>query len=203
MITLIEDNSLVLFQGDSVTDAGRSRINDSELGRGYPNMISAFFSAMYPEKKVKFINRGISGNRVRNLQSRWKEDCLDLKPDWVSILIGINDCWRRYDSNDPTSVEDYEKDYRDILTKTVDETGARLILCEPFVLPVPEDRKNWREDLDPKIQVVRKLALEFGAILIPYDGIYAAACAKREPAFGLLTVCILLMRDMLSCQLNG
>jgi acyl-CoA thioesterase-1 len=58
-----------------------------------------------------------------------------------------------------------------------------LILCEPFVLPVPEDRKNWREDLDPKIQVVRKLALEFGAILIPYDGIYAAACAKREPAF--------------------
>lgn len=183
MITLIEDNSLVLFQGDSVTDAGRSRINDSELGRGYPNMISAFFSAMYPEKKVKFINRGISGNRVRNLQSRWKEDCLDLKPDWVSILIGINDCWRRYDSNDPTSVEDYEKDYRDILTKTVDETGARLILCEPFVLPVPEDRKNWREDLDPKIQVVRKLALEFDAILIPYDGIYAAACAKREPAF--------------------
>lgn len=183
MITLIEDNSLVLFQGDSVTDAGRSRINDSELGRGYPNMISAFFSAMYPEKKVKFINRGISGNRVRNLQSRWKEDCLDLKPDWVSILIGINDCWRRYDSNDPTSVEDYEKSYRDILIRTVNETDARLILCEPFVLPVPEDRKRWREDLDPKIQVVRHLALEFNAILIPYDGIYAAACATREPAF--------------------
>lgn len=183
MSNLIKNNSIVLFQGDSITDAGRSRTNDDEMGKGYPHMIAAFFSAKYPEKNVKFINRGISGNRVKDLQARWKEDCIDLKPDWASILIGINDCWRRYDRNDPTTAEDYEKGYRDILTRTIAETNARLILCEPFVLPVPEDRKKWREDLDPKIQVVRQLAREFNAIYIPLDGIFAAACTKREPAF--------------------
>ncbi|HHV97251.1 MAG TPA: SGNH/GDSL hydrolase family protein [Clostridiaceae bacterium] len=183
MSCFIKNNSIVLFQGDSITDAGRSRTNDNDLGYGYPSMIAAFFSAKYPEKNVKFINRGISGNRVKDLKARWKEDCIDLKPDWVSILIGINDCWRRYDSNDPTSVEDFEKGYRDILTRTVKETNARLILCEPFVLPVPEDRKKWREDLDPKIHVVRQLAREFNAIFIPLDGIFAAASVKKEPAF--------------------
>lgn len=183
MSCFIKNNSIVLFQGDSITDAGRSRTNDNDLGYGYPSMIAAFFSAKYPEKNVKFINRGINGNRVKDLKARWKEDCIDLKPDWVSILIGINDCWRRYDSNDPTSVEDFEKGYRDILTRTVKETNARLILCEPFVLPVPEDRKKWREDLDPKIHVVRQLAREFNAIFIPLDGIFAAASVKKEPAF--------------------
>ncbi|HOJ10851.1 MAG TPA: SGNH/GDSL hydrolase family protein [Clostridiales bacterium] len=183
MSNLIKDNSLVLLQGDSVTDCGRSRTKDTELGGGYANMIAALFSAKYPEKNVRFINRGVSGNRVKDLQTRWKEDCLDLEPDWVSILIGINDCWRKYDSNDPTSVEAYEKGYRDILKRTVNETDARLILCEPFVLPVPEDRKKWREDLDPKIQAVRLLAIEFNAIYVPFDGIFAAASVKREPAF--------------------
>ena len=120
---------------------------------------------------------------MKDLKARWKEDCLDIEPDWVSILIGINDCWRRYDRNDPTSVEDFENGYRDILTRTANETNARLILCEPFVLPVPEDRKAWREDLDPKIHVVRQLAREFNAIYIPLDGIFAAASVKREPAF--------------------
>lgn len=179
----IQDNAIVLFQGDSVTDCGRSRENDEELGWGYANMISAWFGATYPEKKVTFLNRGISGNRVKDLVDRWDEDCIDLKPDFVSILIGINDCWRRYDRNDPTSIEAFEGDYRKILTRTREELDAKIILCEPFVLPVPEDRKQWREDLDPKIQVVRGLALEFGALLIPFDGIYAQACARREPAF--------------------
>ena len=183
MENLIKNNSLVLFQGDSVTDVGRSRTNDNEYGNGYPHMIASLFSANYPEKNVKFINRGISGNRVKDLQARWKEDCIDLKPDWVSILIGINDCWRRYDTNDPTTAQEYERGYRDILTRTVNETNARLIICEPFVLPIPEDRRKWREDLDPKIHFARQLAREFNAIYIPLDGIFASACTKREPAF--------------------
>lgn len=180
---LIADNSTVLFQGDSVTDCGRSREKDTELGSGYANMTAAMFSAMYPEKNVKFLNKGISGNRVKDLKARWKEDCLDLKPDWVSILIGVNDCWRRYDSNDPTSAEEYEKDYRYILTQIKDNLQAKIIICEPFVLPYPEDRKAWREDLDPKIHVARSLAREFGAIYIPFDGLYAENCMKKEPAF--------------------
>lgn len=183
MSTIIKDNSIVLFQGDSITDCGRSRENDEELGAGYANMVAAWFSAAYPEKNVKFINRGISGNRVRDLVARWEEDCIKLKPSLVSILIGINDCWRRYDRNDPTSVEDFKAGYRKILTQIRENLDAEILICEPFVLPYPEDRKQWREDLDPKIQAVRELAREFKTLYVPLDGLFAAACTQREPKF--------------------
>ncbi len=183
MYTPIEDHAVILFQGDSVTDAGRSRENDNDFGRGYANMIQAWFSAKYPEKHVQFINRGISGNRVRDLKARWEEDCIDLVPTWVSILIGINDCWRRYDANDPTSTQAFETDYRVILTKVKENLSARLILCEPFALPVSQDKVQWREDLDPKIQVVRQLAMEFNALYVPFDGLFASASTLREASF--------------------
>lgn len=183
MCTIIKDNSIVLFQGDSITDCGRSREDDGNLGLGYPNMVAAWFNASYPEKNVKFINRGISGNRVKDLVARWEEDCINLKPSLVSILIGINDCWRRYDSNDPTEVEDYTAGYREILTQVRDNLNAQILICEPFVLPFPEDRKKWREDLDPKIQAVRELAREFDTLYIPLDGLFAEASIKREPEF--------------------
>lgn len=183
MSTIIKNNSIVLFQGDSITDCGRSRENDEYLGAGYANMIAAWFSAAYPEKNVKFINRGISGNRVKDLVARWEEDCIKLKPSLVSILIGINDCWRRYDSNDPTSVEDFKAGYRKILSQIRENLDAQILICEPFVLPYPEDRKQWREDLDPKIQAVRELAREFKTLYVPLDGLFAAASTKREPEF--------------------
>lgn len=183
MSLLIEDNSVVLFQGDSVTDCGRSREDDCNLGFGYANMCAALFSALYPEKNVKFINRAVSGNRVRDLQERWKADCIDLKPDWISILIGINDCWRRYDRNDPTSVESFESGYRDILMQIKENLSSKIILCEPFVLPYPEDRKTWRVDLDPKIAAVRDLAREFGCLYIPLDGLFAEASVLKPPSF--------------------
>lgn len=182
-MSLIKDGARVLFQGDSITDVGRSRENDRELGWGYPSFIAAWYAAKYPEKDVTFLNRGISGNRVVDLQRRWKEDCLDLKPTLVSILIGINDTWRRYDSNDPTSREAYEAGYRDILAQIRDNTDAEIVVLEPFVLPFPVDRITWREDLDPKIDAARKVAREFNATFIPLDGIFAAASTKREPAF--------------------
>jgi len=181
---VIENDALVLFQGDSITDAGWDRENPNEdLGTGYANMAASWFSALYPERNVRFLNRGISGNRVKDLRARWEEDCLELKPDWVSIMIGINDCWRRFDSNDPTPVRDYEADYRDILTQVAEKLGARLIMLEPFLLPVPKDREAWREDLDPKIDAARRLAREFGAVYVPLDGLFAAAAVRREPAF--------------------
>jgi lysophospholipase L1-like esterase len=183
MTNLIEPGSLVLFQGDSITDAGWLREDPNSMGGGYAMMASAWFSALYPEMGVRFLNRGISGHRVRDLKSRWQEDCIDLKPDWVSVMIGINDTWRRYDSADPTSTESYEEDYRHILGRVRDELGAKLILLEPFVLPCPPDREAWREDLDPRIHVVRKLAVEFGALLVPLDGVFAQAACKREAAF--------------------
>jgi len=180
---LIEGGDVVLFQGDSITDALRSREDDENLGFGYAMMAAAWFSALHPEKRVRFVNRGIGGNRAKDLAARWKEDCLDLKPDVVSIFVGINDTWRRYDSNAPTSAESFEKSCREILTRVKDKLGARIIMLEPFVLPVPEDRIRWREDLDPKIAVVRALAREFDAVYVPLDGIFAQASAIREPAF--------------------
>ena len=183
MTVLIEDGAVVLFQGDSITDAGRGRQNDELLGGGYAGMAAGRFSAAFPTKGVRFLNRGVSGNRAVDLQARWDDDCLALKPDWVSIMIGINDTWRSFDSNDPTGTEQYEAACRNILTRTRDELGARLILLEPFLLPVPEDRLLWREDLDPKIQALRGLAIEFGAVYVPLDGLFAAAATRREPAF--------------------
>lgn len=181
---LIPNHSTVLFQGDSITDADRSRENDADLGLGYPALVSAWFSALYPEKQVRFLNRGISGNRAADLRARWQTDCIDLHPALVSILIGINDTWRRYDSNDPTPVEVYAANFRAILEQTRD-LGAKIVILEPFSLPVPEDRRPWRVDLDPKIAAARDLAREFAAVYLPLDGLFAAASVRREPSFWL------------------
>jgi lysophospholipase L1-like esterase len=183
MSLLIEDGATVLFQGDSITDAGRDRQVHHHLGYGYAMLAASWFQALYPEKDVHFLNRGIGGDRTGDLRRRWQADCLDLQPTWVSIMIGINDTWRRYDREDPTSVEAFEENYRALLEDVTAKPGVRLILLEPFVVPVPADRMLWREDLDPKIAVVRQLAREFHAILVPLDGIFAQASALREPAF--------------------
>jgi acyl-CoA thioesterase-1 len=180
MGVLIGKNDVVLFQGDSITDSDRSRNITTDLGKGYALMAAALFTQKYPELHTKFINRGIGGDRVVDLQGRWKKDCLDLQPTWVSIYIGINDTWRRYDNNDPTTVEDFKAGYHDLLTQTKQKLNANLILVEPFVLPVPEDRKAWREDLDPKINAVRELAREFGALLVPLDGLFAQASTSAD-----------------------
>lgn len=171
-----KENDVVLFQGDSVTDCGRNRENLYDLGAGYPMIVSSILYHKLAGMNVKFINKGISGNRTCDLVGRWKEDCLDLKPTVVSILIGINDTWRKFDNNDETTVEQYEANYRKILDD-VKKIGARIILMEPFVNPYPADRREWRVDLDPKIHVVRRLAKEYGAILVPTDGLINAGFA--------------------------
>jgi lysophospholipase L1-like esterase len=180
---IIKSGSTVLFQGDSITDCQRKKDLPADLGRGYALMTAGLFQSQNPERNVKFLNRGISGNRVKDLEARWDADCLELKPDVVSIYIGINDTWRRYDRNDPTLTEQFAAGYRRLLERTTAELDARLVLVEPFVLPVPEDRKAWREDLDPKIQAVRELAREFGALLVPLDGLFAQASMQAKPAF--------------------
>jgi len=137
------------------------------------------------QKKVSFLNRGISGNRVPDLINRWDKDCLGLKPTWLSILIGINDMWRRYDSHDPTSIEQFESNYCRSLDQTFARMTPQVILCEPFLLPVNQQQKSWREDLDPKIEVVRRLASEYKIMLLPLDTIFAEAAQQREPDYWL------------------
>jgi acyl-CoA thioesterase I len=185
MSSIIEENALVLFQGDSVTDADHSREDDVDLGRGYAMISAAWFSALYPEKKVRFLNRGIGGNRIRDLESRWNKDCIELNPSWISILIGINDTWRRFDSNDPTSPETFEASYCTILEQAAKSTHAHIILCEPFLLPVLEGQSAWQADLQPKIAITRQLARTYGTLLIPLNDIFTRAAEMRPAAFWL------------------
>jgi lysophospholipase L1-like esterase len=172
----------ILFQGDSITDAGRASDPDG-LGRGYVYIASSLLRATFPGRRLEILNRGVSGNRARDLEARWTRDCVELKPDLVSILIGINDTWRRYDSNDPTSAADFEAAYRRILERTRDETRARIVVMEPFLLPCPEDRLDWREDLDPRIDAVRRLARQFAHVYVPLDGAFAAAAVAVGPEY--------------------
>lgn len=168
---IFQQNDVILFQGDSITDWGRNHEDASSLGVGYAMMVAARLGYLYPEKNLTFINRGIGGNRIVDLQGRWDKDCLDLKPTWVSIYIGINDTWRRFDSGEETTPKQFEASYRDLIKRTQKSLDAKLVLIEPFVLPVPEDRRTWRQDLDPKIHIVRELAREYGAPLVPLDGL--------------------------------
>ena len=162
------DNDLtVLFIGDSVTDCGRRDDPDRGLGNGYVRLVDEAFVAGGTPANI--VNRGISGNRVRDLRARWEKDALALKPTLITVMIGINDTWRRYDENDPTSVEAFEADYRSLLEALPGRDEMALVLMEPFLLPVTAGKEKWREDLDPKIAVVRALAAEFGAILVPTD----------------------------------
>lgn len=180
----IGENETALFQGDSITDADRARLYVNDLGRGYALMAAGWFAARYPERGVRFLNRGISGDRVVDLLARWDEDCLALRPDLLTILIGLNETWRAFDSGDPTPLDAFERNYRELLTRTRDALPqTRLILMEPFLLPISPALDAWRIDLDPKIQAVRRLAREFGALLIPLDGLFAQAATRREAAF--------------------
>ena len=185
---MIEPEDHILFFGDSITDAGRNRdakAGDSAgWGGGYVHQIAAYLGAQDPADELIFTNKGVSGNRVYDLEERLQTDVLDEEPDIVSILIGINDVWRRYDKNLISELDKFAAAYKRVLKKIAND-GARLVLLEPFLLPVPEDRRAWREDLNPKIEVVRDLAREFEATLVPLDGIFAAASAKRDAAFWL------------------
>lgn len=171
MTISLHGSATVLFQGDSITDAGRLSGPGHPLGRGYARMAADLVRSARPESDITFINRGVSGNRASDLRARWREDAVDLKPDVVSVLIGVNDTWLRYDSGEVTSSRSYEDDYRTILRQVRDGSDAQLILVEPFLVPVTAEQWAWREDLDPRIQTVRRLSEEFDAALLAADGL--------------------------------
>jgi len=108
----IRSGQTILFQGDIITDADRNRWEPHNLGTGCVIMVAQRFSKEHPEVNVTFLNRGISGNRIRDLRERWQEDCLDLKPDIVSIMIGVNDTLGTFLWGEPTSIEDFGKGLR-------------------------------------------------------------------------------------------
>lgn len=173
----IKPNSKILFIGDSITDVGRNRQEDNDLGQGYPMLLAAYLLNKYLAYDLKILNRGIGGDRLADLKNRWEEDCLELNPEIVSILIGINDIWHDIDAEemlDKAALEKFEADYRWLLKMLAHRTDARVILMEPYVLPYPKDRVHWRKHLDPRIQIVRRLANEYHAALVPLDGVLNA-----------------------------
>ncbi|TDD28119.1 GDSL family lipase [Kribbella turkmenica] len=157
---LLDPRRTVVFAGDSVTDCGR-RTDPAGLGSGYVRTLSDDLA----DRRPRIVNAGISGHRAADLAARWATDVLAHEPSLVSILIGINDTWRRYDEDDPTTAESFEASYRELL----DPLDCPVVLVEPFLLPVKAEQETWREDLDPKLEVVRRLAVEYGALLVPAD----------------------------------
>jgi acyl-CoA thioesterase-1 len=183
---MIQPRDHIVFYGDSITDCGRDREaapgEESGWGHGYAQMAAAWLSAQKPELNLVFSNKGNGGNRVSDLEERLEHDVLSLRPDLVSILIGINDVWREFDSNIPSPIDEFRACYRRILERVVG-AGCELILLDPFVLLVRPEFEAWREVLDPKIEVVRELSQEFAATHVPLDDLFQAASQKRKPEF--------------------
>lgn len=160
-------SSINVFIGDSVTDCGREI--DTPYGDGYVREI-----ANSGNLEGLIINVGTSGHRLIDLEKRWQVDVIDHKPTLISIAIGINDMWRRYDDNDPTSPKDFRERYHRLLTQTKEKLHPQFVLCEPFMLEIRDEMKSWREDLDPKIEIVHEMAKEFSAVLVPFDQHFTA-----------------------------
>ncbi len=169
----------ILFQGDSITDADRNRDDIYNLGNGYPKYAARYLTDYFPGMDFEFIDLGIGGNQTIDLVNRLQADFVDIQPDIVSILIGINDTWHRAGNKEWLSNEKFEENYRTVLEAIKTKTKAKIVMIEPFLLPA-EDKLYFREDLDPKIQVVRKLAREYADLFIPLDGILAAACVNTD-----------------------
>lgn len=178
----LETGQTLLFIGDSITDCGRARpiAADKDLGDGYVNLINSLLSVWYPQKQIRIINTGIGGNRVTDLEARWQTDSLDLHPDWLSIMIGINDVWRQFDrSTDPNQVDiqDYETIYRNLLEQSCPHLKG-LVLMTPFYIEANRD-DPMRAKMDTYSEVVQKLAREFDAVFVDVQGAFDQYLAHR------------------------
>jgi lysophospholipase L1-like esterase len=184
-----QNHDRILFQGDSITDGGRWR--DSQdlnhiMGQDYGYLIAAKIGAEFPERQLTFLNRGISGNKVTDLAARWQKDALDLKPDVISILIGVNDAGSVV-GNSPYGVtaEKFEQVYDQLIKDTlVALPNVRLVLCEPYVLPVGKlkaDWDKWNTEVKSRREAVKKLAAKYHLPLAHFQQVLDDAC-RRAPA---------------------
>lgn len=170
----------ILFQGDSITDAGRERGDYHDLGWGYPRYAAETIKNRHPGTEFEFINLGISGDEAQHLRARWQTDCIGFSPDVVSVMVGVNDTWHYAENQNWMPDAYFEECYRHILSEVKTKTNAKIIMLEQYLLPFP-DKEFFRVDLDRKIQVTRRLAREFADVFVPLDGIFAAHCIGEEP----------------------
>ena len=172
-------NVRLLFQGDSITDAGRDKRDFHDLGNGYPKYAAELLKESNPEINFDFINLGISGNRTGQLFDRLYPDAIALQPDVISILIGINDIWHRGAfSYVATTDEQIELNYREILKNLKAKTNAKIVMLAPYVLDAV-DRAPMKNELATVLPIVRKLADEFADAYIPLDELFEEAMATQ------------------------
>jgi lysophospholipase L1-like esterase len=186
----ISKGLVFLFQGDSITDGNRGRNTDPNhiMGHGYAFAIASRIGADFPEAGFVFYNRGISGNKIPDLGKRWQTDTVDLKPDVLSILIGINDTAAEVNkANDAKTVLQFEEEYRNLLQQCREQKPDVLfVLGLPFVYPVGKRKDQWQEwknGTEQRAQVVRKLATEVNAVLIDYPALFDKAVTKAPPEY--------------------
>ena len=171
----------ILFQGDSITDAGRDKRNYHDMGNGYPKYAAELIKEAYPETDFEFINFGIGGNRTSQLFDRLYEDGIAFAPDIVSVLIGINDVWHRYNSNNiSTTDEQIEVNYRSILERLKRDTNAKIIMIQPFLLD-SNGIDNLREDFARLLPIVDKLAEKYADVYVRLNDHFTEAL-KTQPA---------------------
>ena len=186
---VMEKEKIIVFQGDSVTDAGRNRDQTEPnrgLGPGYPLLVAARLLAERPHDGLKFYNRGISGNRVVDLYARWKIDTLNYKPDLISILIGVNDTWHEYMRQNGVEVERYAQVYRMLLGWTLEVLpDVKLVLIEPFILPGSAPGPEWFAEMEARRAVVRELAEEYRTGFVAAQEILSAAAEETNPEYYL------------------
>ena len=170
----------IVFQGDSITDAGRDRRNYHDLGSGYPKYAAGMISVSHSDTEFEFINLGISGNRTCELFDRLYTDGIAFQPDVISFLIGINDVWHRYGpSKIATTDEQIALNYREILKRIKRETDAKIVILSPYVLDA-EDKANMKEDLETVLPIIRELAKEYADVYVPLDELFEEA-VKTQP----------------------
>lgn len=185
---LIRPGDTVLFQGDSITDARRNReladkVNNQEaFGTGYAWMAASQLLVGRPDLKLKCYNRGVSGNKVFQLAERWQADCLDLKPNVLSILIGVNDIWHKLNGDYDGTVEIYEQDYHALVNRTKDALpNVKLVICEPFVLNCGAVNADWFPEFDGYRAAARRVAEKAGAVFVPFQEMFDRAIAFAPP----------------------
>lgn len=182
--------SVLLFQGDSITDCRREkkkfaeRPNDARaLGDGYPFFIAGELLREYPAKELKIFNRGISGNKVPNLKARWEADCLDVKPAVLSILIGVNDIWHKMNGRYDGTVEDYRTGFTELLEMTRKQLpDVEIVICEPFALRRGAVKDSWYPEFDERRKVAAEVAEKAKATWVPFQKMFDTAIAAGTDA---------------------